>query len=71
MSSKLLLFLEKEALNLAGLTLSISLMFFSELKNPELGDLLSLNLKVLPSLSSAEEGNDAVFTACKSDIEVW
>jgi hypothetical protein len=61
MSSRLLLPLDKEGLNLVGLTLSISLTFFSELKNPKLGDLLSLNLKVLPTLSSVDEGRLLVF----------
>jgi hypothetical protein len=70
MSSRLLLFLEKEALYLVGFTLSINLIFFSELRKPKLGDLLSLNLNVLPILSSDEAGSAAALTACKSDVDV-
>jgi hypothetical protein len=51
-SSRLLLLADNEGFNLVGLILSISLTFFSELKKPILGDLLSLNLKDRPKLSS-------------------
>jgi hypothetical protein len=44
-------------------------MFFSELKNPKLGDFISLNLKVRPDSFSKEEGRLAVSAACKS--KVW
>jgi hypothetical protein len=70
-SSRLLLAWDNEALNLVGLTLSISLTFFSELRKPELGDLGSLNLKVLPRLSSLEYGRAFLFKDCRSDTDFW